>query len=175
MHREGHVVKHPLTVDELRVWCERLVQQLAVPMPLDPYVLCQQLARHRGRPIKIRTVDLGGTTTIGHLLAKRRSDLIICDAAAPTPQRTLIICHEVVHLIRHDVDSGVSLTCGERIGIAASSAGSAGSMYSDWWEWEAETGARILAAMADRRPRPDQPVRTGRAELSLAAAFGLRI
>jgi hypothetical protein len=47
-------------------------------------------------------------------------------------------------------------------------------MYSDWREWEAETGARLLAAMADLRPRPDHPARTGRAEMPLAAAFGLR-
>lgn len=146
-----------------------------MPMPLDPQVLCQQLAIRRTRPIKIRTVDLGGTTSIGHLVAKRRTDLILCDAAAPTPQRTLIICHEVIHLVRHSTGSGLSFSCGEPVAAAISDASVAESMYSDWREWEAETGARILAAMAARRPRPDQPVGAGRAEQSLAAAFGLRV
>ncbi|WP_280384280.1 hypothetical protein [Nocardia wallacei] len=164
-----------LSVEQLREWCERLVRDLAVPMPLDPYVLCDRLSRQRGRAIKIRAVDLGATTTIGHLVSKRRADLILCDEAAPAPQRTLIICHEVIHLLRHHIGSGESLVCGvDALGGDSTLTEPAG-MYSDQREWEAETGARILAEMTLRRRRPDRLVETGHAEHSLAAAFGLRV
>lgn len=167
-------MNRPVGAEQLRNWCERLVDELAVPMPLDPHGLCDRLARHRRRAIKIRAVDLGGTTTVGHLVTKRRTDLILCDAAAPSSQRSLIIYHEVIHLLRHSAGSAVPFTCGFA-GPAADFGDVAVSMYGDWREREAETGARILAAMADRRARPDQPAAPGHAERSLATTFGLKI
>jgi hypothetical protein len=164
-----------LNVDQLNEWSEDLIRTHSVPMPLDPYVLCDKIARHRGRAIKVRAVDLGATTAIGHLISKRRTDIILCDVAAPTSQRTAIICHEIVHLLRHGIDSGTSLMCG--IGpfeLVNSPTSVSADMYADWREWEAETGARILTAMTYRRPRPDRPAEIGNAERSLAAAFGLR-
>lgn len=103
----------------------------------------------------MRAVDLGGTTNVGHLVPKRRADHVLVDLSAPAPQRDLVVFHEVIHLLLGHL-SDEPLTCADQA-------------YADWREREAELGARMLAAIAAERPRPNL---AGPAEQPIAAAFG---
>ncbi|MGI8311689.1 hypothetical protein [Saccharopolyspora hattusasensis] len=158
-----------VNVSQMQALCQDLIAALGMRPPLDPVELCHRLGQHRGRRIKVRGVDLGATTSVGHVAQQRRVDSILYERAAPTPQRDLVIFHEVIHLVREHLNVGESLTCG----IAASRATNAQGSYADWREWEAEVGARLLVTMSRQRPRPnDLPTGVGAAERSIAAAFG---
>jgi hypothetical protein len=144
----------PLSDDRIRHWCRRLVRDLDMRPPFGADDLCRRLGAVRDRPIRIRAVDLGGTTNVGHLVPRRRCDHILVDRAAPRPQRDLVVFHEVVHLLRDHLAE--PLACAE-------------PAYGDWREREAEVGARVLAALATERPLPNL---AGPAERPIAAAFG---
>lgn len=144
----------PLSDDRIRHWCRRLVRDLDMRPPFGADELCHRLAARRDRPLRVRAVDLGGTTNVGHLVLKRRADHILVDQGAPAPQRDLVVFHELVHLLREHGDE--QLAC-------------ASPAYGDWREREAEVGARVLAALAAERSRPNL---AGPAERSIAAAFG---
>lgn len=146
----------PLSDDQLRDWCRRLVCDLGLRPPFGADDLCRRLGEVRGRPVRVRIVDLGGTANVGHLVPRRRADQILVDQAAPAPQRDLVVFHEVVHLLRDHLADDEPLTC-------------ANQAYEDWREREAEVGARLLAAIAAERPRPNL---AGPAEQPIAAAFG---
>ncbi|MGW1682605.1 hypothetical protein [Saccharopolyspora sp. NPDC002376] len=159
------------TVDvaQMQALCQNLVTVLRMRAPFDPVELCRRLGTYRGRRIKVRGVDLGTTTSVGHVAQQRQVDSILYEKAAPSPQRDLVIFHEVIHLVREHLDVGESMTCG----VVASPAAGIRNSYADWREWEAEVGARMLAMMSRRRPRPnDLPADTGTAERSIASAFG---
>ncbi|MGH3628732.1 MAG: hypothetical protein ACRDRL_15025 [Sciscionella sp.] len=152
-----------------------LCHDLGIAPPLDPFVLCERLGRHRGRPIRVRGATLGTTTSVGHLVRQGHIDRILYDTAAPQAQRDLVIYHELVHLLRGHLDAGESLACGVRLLEHADADGDLPPrrMYSDWREWEAETGARILSTMSRARARPNMlPTKPGSAEHGIAAAFG---
>jgi hypothetical protein len=144
----------PLSDVQIRRWCRRLVRDLDLRQPFGADDLCQRVAARRDRPIRVRAVDLGGTTNLGHLIPRRSSDHILVDRSAPAPQRDLVVFHEVVHLLRDHL--GEPLTCADQA-------------YGDWREREAELGARVLAALSTERPRPNL---AGPAEQPIAAAFG---
>ncbi|RZQ59658.1 ImmA/IrrE family metallo-endopeptidase [Amycolatopsis suaedae] len=158
----------PRSVADLHALCQSLVSDLGLSSPFEPHELCQRLAAHRGRPIKIRATDLGATTGVGHLAPARRVDHILVERNAPAPQQALVIYHEVMHLVCDHLEVGDTLTCG--LGSADADASGA---YDDWREWEAEVGARTLARLGRERPRPNRlPLAAGPAERSIAAAFG---
>jgi hypothetical protein len=166
-------VTQPMSAAQLRTLCHDVVRDLEMALPLDPFVLCERLGRRRGRPIRVRGADLGATTSVGHLVSQRRVDRILYDTAAPLAQRTLVIYHELVHLVRGHLDAGESLTCGVTLFDEADSDLSQRGMYTDWREWEAETGARILSTMSRARAQPNMlPARPRSAEHGIAAAFG---
>nr|WP_225953680.1 ImmA/IrrE family metallo-endopeptidase [Kibdelosporangium phytohabitans] len=136
--------------------------------PFDAYEFCERLAEHRKRRIKVRATDLGATSGVGHLAPTATVDRIFVERDSPVPQQTLVIYHEVMHIVRDHLATGDSVTCG--IGPAENPESGA---YADWREWEAEAGARELARLAGRRPAPNRlTTRAGAAEHSIAAAFG---
>lgn len=153
----------PMSAAQLQGLCRGLVHELGLRPPWEPEELCRRLGERRGRRIKVRAVDLGATTGVGHLAPTGTVERIFVEQDAPLAQRALVICHEVVHLVRGhlDLDAGDSLTCG------LDEDGSA-----DWREWEAEVGGRALVALSRRRPLPNRLVGAGPAEHSIAAAFG---
>jgi hypothetical protein len=158
----------PMSMAQLHTLCRSLVDDLGLTPPFGPQELCERLAAHRGRRIKIRATDLGGTSGVGHLAPTRNVDQILVERNAPAPQRTLVIFHEVMHIVRDHLAVGDTFTCG--VGAAEDPAIGA---YADWREWEAEVGARTLARLAQQRPAPNRlSPAAGSAEHSIAAAFG---
>lgn len=165
----GSSMTAPMSEAQLRVLCRDLVHDLGLGTPFDPHELCRRLADRRGRPIKVRAIDLGATTGVGHLVPKRRADHILVEHTAPLSQQALVIYHEVIHLVRDHLDVGDTLTCG----LAVPDHDDEQGAYTDWREREAEIGARTLSAMSRERPRPNRlPVAAGPADQSIAAAFG---
>lgn len=158
----------PMSMAQLHTLCRSLVDDLGLTQPFGPNELCERLGAHRGRRIKIRATDLGGTSGVGHLAPTRSVDQILVERNAPAPQRTLVIFHEVMHIVRDHLAVGDTFTCG--VGAAEDPATGA---YADWREWEAEVGARTLARLAQERPTPNRlSPAAGSVEHSIAAAFG---
>lgn len=133
---------------ELRSYCRALVSDLGVSPPLDPVVLCARLAEVRGRPIKLFPKKISVAAAVGVLLAADGRDLITYQSATTLPHQGHIIYHEVMHLARGHLTGGAALTCGVLQGSgeeSESDPSSRRSVYEDWQEWEAETGATILS------------------------------
>jgi hypothetical protein len=170
---------------QLRHMCQQLVHDLDLLPPLDPFQLCKRLGSHRRRRIKVIGEDLGGTSSVGHLIDRGRFDLIGYHRDAPRHQQAHVIYHEIIHLIRGHLDGELALICGalldEDTGQQTHTDTSGQevprrqpNLYSDWQEWEAEAGATILSDMSRRRPNPRMITRNAeQAELGIAAAFGL--
>lgn len=161
----------PLPELRLEQLCQDLVREGQLGLPLDVWELCEAIGRSRGRRVKVIAAPLGGTTSVGHLVALRTSDKIFFDEAAPHSQQVQIICHEVMHLVRGHLDGQDQLTCGALLEDAT--APPTHNLYASWQEWEAEVGATILARLAHDRATPNAPARRT-TELGLAGAFGLR-
>jgi hypothetical protein len=156
----------PMSMAQLHTLCRSLVDDLGLVAPFGPHELCKRLAAHRGRRIKVRATDLGATSGVGHLAPTRDVDQILVERNSPAPQQTLVIFHEVMHIVRDHLAAGDTFTCG--VGPAEDA-----GAYADWREWEAEVGARALARLAQERPTPNRlPPEAGSAEHSIAAAFG---
>ncbi|MCE7010297.1 ImmA/IrrE family metallo-endopeptidase [Kibdelosporangium philippinense] len=158
----------PMDMAQLRELCCGLVDKLGLALPFTPHDLCERLAKQRGRRIKVKATDLGGTSGVGHLAPSRDVDRIFVERDSPAPQQSLVIFHEVMHIVRDHLTMSDSFTCG--VGAAEDPVAGA---YGDWREWEAEVGARELARLAQQRPKPNRlPHAAGSAEQSIAGAFG---
>lgn len=158
---------HPLTTAELRELCLKMLSDLDIVPPLTASTLCERLGESRGRPIKLVAAEVFTTASVGHLICKRRRDLIVYQRDAPPGQQDHVIYHEVLHLIRDHLDGQESLSCG-------GSEDAGGGLYTAWQEWEAETGASILSTLARQPPHPRWVQRSAAAhENGLAATFGL--
>lgn len=159
----------PLSEEQIKTICRNLIVELSMTPPIDPLELCSRLGALRGRKIKLKAADLGSTTSVGHVAPQRRCDRIIYDKAAPKSQQSLVIFHEIIHLIRDHLD-GEPLTCGLGDPLSGSAPE---NVYSNWKEWEAELGARTLARISRERPLPNQlSPSSGDPERNIAAAFG---
>ncbi|SMD25663.1 ImmA/IrrE family metallo-endopeptidase [Kibdelosporangium aridum] len=158
----------PMSISQLHGLCRKLVDDLGLNTPFGPHDLCDRLAKLRGRRIKVKATDLGGTSGVGHLAPSRDVDRIFVERDSPAPQQSLVIFHEVMHIVRDHLALGDTFTCG--VGAAEDPAAGA---YADWREWEAEVGARELARLAQQRPKPNRlPHAAGSADHSIAGAFG---
>lgn len=138
---------------ELRRYCRALVSDLGMSPPLDPVVLCERLSEARARPIKLFPKDIPVAAAIGALIVAAGRDLITYQATTTSAHQGHIIYHEVIHLVRGHVTSQGTLTCGGLLSEGDDDSGSAlarQSLYQDWQEWEAETGATILSEWSDR-------------------------
>jgi hypothetical protein len=166
----------PMTAGRLRQLCWCLVLDLGLLPPLDPYEVVDLLGKHRGRRIKIKATYLGGTTSVGHVCSLRRVDKIFIEASAPWLQQATVIYHEAMHLIRAHLEAGESLRCGGSVlgeDTTDDASGALGGMYSDWREWEAETGARLYTKLTRMERQPNKLPRTADGpERGIAAAFG---
>lgn len=168
---EGERTVSRLTARELRELCLRMLGDLDIVPPLEPELLCERLGEHRGRRIKLIAEEVFTTSSVGHLICKPRQDLIIYQRTAPRAQQAQVIYHEVIHLVRDHLDGSESLTCGA---LREDAEGTSYGLYSDWQEWEAETGATVLSELAGRPAHPRLISRRGSTPGDgLAASFGL--
>ncbi|GJF01659.1 hypothetical protein [Pseudonocardia sp. D17] len=168
-----------MTGRQLRAFCLKLIADLSLRPPFTPHTLCDRLAQHRGRPLKLQAADLGATASIGHLVAEAERDRILYERAATGVQQATVIYHEVVHLTRGHLVEQSALTCGELLDpgeLESRELEPAASLYASWQEWEAEAGATFLLQISRRRARPDVLSSTDHlAELGMAAMFGLQM
>lgn len=157
----------PMTERQLREMCRGLLAELAVRGQPEPHELCRRLAQHRGRAIVLEAQRVPGVDGCGFgaLLPLPDKDIIVYPADVSPPWQAHIIFHEVIHLVLNHAGDG-HLLCGSDSELAAEArqAGS-GAYYQRSEEWEAETGASILAEIAGR---PTVPVQSERRDLSAA-------
>lgn len=85
--------------DELRRRCVELVDRLMIPTPFDIEVLCEQLGRERGRPIRLLPMDLPAGTPSGLLVAMGDADYVLYEQRTAPMHRNLIVLHEVGHAL----------------------------------------------------------------------------
>jgi hypothetical protein len=139
---------------ELRRLCRGVLEDFNISPPADAQVLCERLARARGREIRLIARDLPGSATFGALVPMPTRDLIIYPQRVPYPYRQRIIFHEVMHLIRgHGCANGAKklFVCG-RPPDNLPGVRYWRKLYEHWEEWEAEAGATIFATWAGERP-----------------------
>lgn len=160
----------------LRELCRDLLRDLDLRPPLSAVTLCERLGRHRGRPIVLVPRDLPDGGAFGALVPMPTRDLVVYQRHATARHQESIIFHEVVHLVRgHVTGAGGGLLCGGLLPDVGPG-DSTGTLYDRWQEWEAETGAAILAEWAaDRSVAGAVPTATSgasAAERAIARAFG---
>jgi hypothetical protein len=82
----------------LRKRCEARLRDLPLPVPFDARALCAQVARRRGRPIRL--LPLAGLTGVcGLWIATDTTDLIFYEQVTTPPHQEHIILHELSHLL----------------------------------------------------------------------------
>jgi hypothetical protein len=146
----------PMGYTELRRYCRALVSDVGLSPPLDPVIFCQRLSDSRGRMIKLFPREIPVAAAVGVLMATNDRDLITYQAATTLAHQGHIIYHEVIHLLRDHVISHGALTCGGLLPEASAESGPPlprRSLYEDWQEWEAETGATILSEWSHWSPQ----------------------
>lgn len=155
---------------ELRALCRRTLRDLGLRPPLQVRQLCERLGAARSRPIVLEArADLPVSGGFGCLCPFPDKDLIVYQQNSTPPGREWIIFHELIHLIRGHAEpdsAGDAVMCGALLTDPGSAVTHGHSLYDDWKEWEAETGAAILAewsALPSGSPSLDAPQRGVRA------------
>ncbi|GAA4532565.1 hypothetical protein [Amycolatopsis samaneae] len=83
----------------LRRQCRRLLRELDIQAPLDVRALCDRLARHRGRPIKLVDYPLPVPGEFGVWFASDTTDYVLYQRETTKTHQDHIILHEVGHII----------------------------------------------------------------------------
>lgn len=142
------------------------LRHLDLHPPLDPDLLCERFGNHRRRPLKRVPASLPAGA-FGALISLRKADLILHQDGLSKPHRDLVILHELVHLILAHVghESSEEVLCGPD---------TTGNLYARRIEWEAETGAAILASWTSERSIGKHGAPTDSCELAITRALGGR-
>jgi hypothetical protein len=82
----------------LRKRCEARLRDLPMPIPFDARTLCEQVARERGRPIRLFPMA-GLTGVCGLWVATETTDLIFYEEVTTPPHQEHIILHELSHVL----------------------------------------------------------------------------
>lgn len=133
-----------------------------LPVDGDMMGLLSNLSEARRRPIRLLTHEGNPTHPTGLWVGKPGCDYIIVDAAASPASRTMIIAHEVSHmLLRHTNDATAEIpeelltSVAPRMDPAVAVRVLARHGYGRAVEVEAEEMGTALAAEARRRQRID--------------------
>ena len=120
--------------------------------------LANNLARERGRPIRVLPHDLGPHDPSGFWIAPEANDWIVIPERVGSAQRTAIICHELAHILlghtRQDTDAyanWVATHVAPDIDPVIVRRFLARSWYEDDVEFEAEELASQMVAMLARQ------------------------
>jgi hypothetical protein len=163
------------TSRQVRRRCERELRRLDVPRPFDIVALCESVAHRRGRRMQIHRVhSLPGPC--GWWLAVEDADHVYVEAGTSPLHQTLIILHELSHMLLdhrcdHAIDSMFPLT-GRAAGHFL-----ARSDFEPQEEREAELLASLILADAGWEPRAEPSAADAPAEAAailerLSLAFG---
>jgi hypothetical protein len=181
---------------ELRAVGRAVLHELGLTRPLDVSLLCDCLADKRGRPIELVPTDaLPHNSAFGFTGGDDTVDVIMYEKRTARAHQTLIILHELAHMIlehpRHAVDHGYSSAQAEEfhtitpealaevLGQQPSRSTSwlgkrrmkrgHPSLYDDRNEWEAEVLATILFSWTSACATADRAPTTDRLETILGA------
>lgn len=89
---------------QLRRRCEKLLDELDLPMPFSLTALVANLARRRGRPLHLRALPSNPTFGGPHglWLASENEDYIFFEEQTSHLHQEHIIFHEIGHILAHD-------------------------------------------------------------------------
>jgi Zn-dependent peptidase ImmA (M78 family) len=119
-----------------------LIARLTLPDPWDLTALVGQIARDRGRPIQLLSVEMRGSILHGLWVATARADYIAYPARSTPFKRTAIVLHEIAHMVlRHP-----SRDLAELEGVPSA------SPYNAAHEIEADEFAEEILRRADAPP-----------------------
>lgn len=102
MKRENRGWRNEL---QLRREVKQLLRALQLNPPLDVGVLCERLAQHRNRPIRLVSYPLPAPGVFGLWISTSDADYILYQRDTTTAHQEHIILHEVGHIVsNHDRD-----------------------------------------------------------------------
>lgn len=143
---------------DLRRRCERLLDDnaIVVPSPFDRHALAAVIARHRGRPVKVRElpVPVRADQHSGVWVHTTTQDLIFVDPTRSPWEQDHITAHEVGHMLWNheasDVDLGEILLPDLDMSVVRAMLGR--HDFSTEQEREAEMMATVIIDRAARTP-----------------------
>jgi hypothetical protein len=137
----------------LRRRCAAIARTLSVPEPFELDAFLDALARTRGRPIRLVSVELPAGAPCGLCVSTDAADYIAVTSSAGGSQRDHIALHEVAHLL---LDHQVRMELFQHLDPGTVRAVHARTCYDTLAEREAETLASLIGQRA-RRPHPSGP------------------
>lgn len=84
---------------QLRARCRKLLRQLDMQPPFNVNELCDRLAAQRGKPIRLEAFPIPAPGPFGLWLSTADEDVIIYQQETSRLHQTLIILHEVGHMV----------------------------------------------------------------------------
>lgn len=88
---------------QLRRGVKQLLRDLGLDTPLDVHELCERLAQHRGRAIKLRSYPLPTPGAFGLWIGTGNADYILYHKDTTVAHQEHIILHEIGHIVSgHD-------------------------------------------------------------------------
>lgn len=82
----------------------RIVDRVPLPDPWDVNALCEEVARLRGRPIRVIPDDAIGDKITGAACRMQEFDVIFYRATLSGIHRDHVVCHELGHLLAGHLD-----------------------------------------------------------------------
>jgi hypothetical protein len=88
----------------LRARCDDHIRRLNLSLPFELPDLLAAVARERQRTLEVKPSVIAGSSPCGALITTEDRDIIRYPRDTTALHRNHIIVHEVVHLLRHDLD-----------------------------------------------------------------------
>jgi hypothetical protein len=91
---------------EIRRRCEKLVEDLEIPVPFDVHVLCARVAAKRGRSIELRAITMPAGGPCGVWVSAAGRDFIFYERHTSGLHQEHIVLHEIGHFLSdHEASS----------------------------------------------------------------------
>ncbi|REK85350.1 ImmA/IrrE family metallo-endopeptidase [Streptomyces inhibens] len=151
--------------------CRALVRDLEITSPLDVRALCDRVAQHTGRPIRLESISLPPDGPCGLWVAVGETDYIFYEQETSPLHQEHIIAHELGHVL---CDHRTSAVVGEESSLLILpnldprmvQRVLRRTQYNSVEEQEAEVIASLILQEAHRRTRePTWTVPSGSAEV----------
>jgi hypothetical protein len=158
-------VLRDMSVEANRRWrrCEEIVDTLTIPVPFEPAVFIDELARQRGTRIELIPVTTQEATPCGMVVSTDRAEYIFYAQNTTRLHQAHILLHEVGHLLcGHEgaaaVDGSVASVLLPNLPVALVRRVLGRTVYSEAEEQEAEVLASLILHRAGRGPGRPRPV-----------------
>lgn len=85
--------------------CRRLLRELDIQAPFEVARLCDRVAEHRGREIRLVPHDIPASGPFGAWLSGARADYILFQQSTSQAHQDHIILHELAHILAPELGS----------------------------------------------------------------------